>query len=322
MVDVARRISQKFEGPINQFIESGVQAVSDAVSGPFSIMAALYIVIFGMMVTMGYVRSPIFDFIVTAFKITFIAFLLKGAGGYNEYVTEIFFDGIPNGIGAALAGVGGGGIDPAALQDGSPFDQLIVEGGKMMEEINQGAGSLDIGQKIFAYLAMVVVGIAAILMFAVVIYAKIALALIIAIGPIFIALALFDATRSFTSSWVSALANFVVLQILIYAFLALLVAFLQNYIAAPASGGAAITKGLTVTSLMVLAFYVTSQLPGVASALAGSGFAIGQGIIGKLAGAAATGTRVGARGVGAPARAGRAVAAKLQSGRSNNIQKR
>lgn len=322
MANAAQKIAEEFEVPITQFIENGVQAVSDAVAQPFGIAAALYIVIYGLMVTMGYVRSPIYDFIVNAFKISFIAFLLKGAGGYNEYVAQIFFTEVPDSIGAVLVAAGGGSVSPVSLQSGAPFDQLITEGSKLMAEINAGAGNFDVGQKIFAYFVMIVIGAAAVLMFAVVIYAKIALALIIAIGPVFIALALFDATRSFTSSWVSGLMNFTILQILIYAFLSLLVSFLQGYVSDPSEGVDAMAKGLSITSLMVLAFYVTSQLPGVASALAGSGFAIGQGMIVKLAGAASAGVRGGVQASGAAARGGQWVANRVASMRSNTVSKR
>lgn len=322
MANVARRIAEEFETPITNFIENGVQFISDAVAGPFALAATLYIVIFGLMVTMGYVRSPLFDFIVNAFKLTFIVFLLKGADGYSEFVTKIFFEGAPNGIGAALVAAGGGGVSPTSLQSGAPFDQLINEGTNLMIEINKASGSLDVGQKVFAFAVMIVIGAAAVLMFAVVIYAKIALALIIAIGPIFIALALFNATRSFTSSWVSALVNFTVLQILIYAFLSLLVSFLQSYVSDPGGGADAVAKGISITSLMVLAIYITSQLPGVASALAGSGFAIGQGMIGKLAGTASAGVRGSMQASGAAARGGQWVANRVASIRSNTVSKR
>ena len=316
-----RDISDQFETPILAFVDNGVQAVSDAVSGPFAAAAALYIVIFGLMITMGYVRSPIFDFIINAFKITFIVFLLKGAAGYTEFVTNIFFTELPDKLGSLLTAAGGSSINPEDLASGAPFDNIVDQGFKIWGEINGQAGSFDVGKKIFAYVILGLIAVVSVLMYAVVLYAKIALALIIAIGPIFIALALFDATRSFTQSWVGSLVNFVVLQVLVYALLGLLISFLNTLITST-SGDDPVGRGVNVLILCVLSLFVTSQLPGVASALAGSGFAIGQGLVGRMAGAATSAARGVGRGTSAAYRGGRSIAARIQSARSNNISKR
>src|SRR6478609_7437411 len=55
-----------------------------------------------------------------------------------------------------------------------------------------------------------------------ILYAKIGLAIVIALGPVFIALMLFEATRPFGADWTRQVANFVVLQVLVVALVGLM----------------------------------------------------------------------------------------------------
>src|SRR3546814_1343953 len=54
-------------------------------------------------------------------------------------------------------------------------------------------------------------GLSAAVGFAITIFAKVALAIIIALGPIFIALALFEPTRRFFHGWLGQVFNYIVL---------------------------------------------------------------------------------------------------------------
>src|SRR3546814_12601313 len=60
-------------------------------------------------------------------------------------------------------------------------------------------------------------GLSAAIGFAITIFAKVALAIIIALGPIFIALALFEPTRRFFHGWLGQTINYIVLLAVIIA---------------------------------------------------------------------------------------------------------
>lgn len=59
-------------------------------------------------------------------------------------------------------------------------------------------------------------------------YARLALAIVLAIGPIFIALAMFQSTRRFTEAWIGQLVNFVILQVLVAAVGSLLISCIDS----------------------------------------------------------------------------------------------
>lgn len=303
---IATDVATAFEAPIIGFIKNGVESVGNAVAGPLALAAALYIVIMGFMITMGYVRSPVWDFIVSAIKIVFIVALVTNASEFSTYVTEIFFEDIPNGIGAALIAAGGGPLSADEIASGAPFDAIIAQGFELGSRITEGASITNFAMKALGVVTMFVVAIIAILMFAIVIYAKIALALVLSLGPLFISFALFNVTRSFTSSWVSALMNFTILQVLVYALLGLLLNIIQNTVTTTSTGGSATSEAGVLIAVMAMAFFVAKLIPGIAASLAGAGFTVGSqafaaGVNAVSSGSRAMGQKLTGR-AGAPGR--------------------
>jgi len=59
---------------------------------------------------------------------------------------------------------------------------------------------------------LVIAGFGAVVAYTVSLYAKVALATVLAVGPVLIALALFNSTKRFTESWLGQVVNYVVLQ--------------------------------------------------------------------------------------------------------------
>ena len=116
------------------------------------------------------------------------------------------------------------------------------------------------------------------LQFAIMIYAKIGLAIVIALGPVFIALMLFEATRPFGSAWTRQVANFVILHVLVVALVGLMLTIVQGFVekygANATSGGQLIVGAVAISAILGLAAHIALQLPEIASELAGGGAAL------------------------------------------------
>ncbi|PSH70133.1 hypothetical protein CU102_03270 [Phyllobacterium brassicacearum] len=271
---------EKFTDPLDRFMTDGVTSLAAAVKGPLYAGATLYIVIFGIFILLGYVRAPISDFIGNVLKITIVVTLATKVGDYNYYVKDLFFTHLPEGISNAIGKVASGDTSATSVSNGKAFDdvtdQLIAFSTAVYSQWDW-----DNWYPLLAA-AIVLLGlipIAALL--AVVLLAKVGLTLILVLGPVFIPLFLFRPTQSFTSAWISALVNFVALQVLSITFITLMLNITTGFIddAQTLEGGAQAAAALSIFLIFVLALILAVYLPTISAHLAGGGFQIGSSLI-------------------------------------------
>jgi len=118
--------------------------------------------------------------------------------------------------------------------------------------------------------------------FSITIFAKIALAIIIALGPIFIALALFEPTRRFFHGWLGQVFNYIILMGVIIA-ITTLISDLGSIAIAAAESKADVTIGAVLFAVyLFLGTIFFFQAPAIATGIAG-GAAAG---VGAFAGTA------------------------------------
>jgi type IV secretion system protein VirB6 len=98
-----------------------------------------------------------------------------------------------------------------------------------------------------------------------------ALAILLALGPMFIVLLLFDGTRRLFDAWIAQLANYALMTILTVMAAALLLQIVQSYATQTAARGAAIltVDALDMVLVSVLVFLFMRQVMPIASSLAG-----------------------------------------------------
>lgn len=301
-IQVFDEFLREFEQPLTRFVSESVTNLTSAVSGPLRVGLMLYIVLYGIAIIRGGVREPVMDFAWRSVRLVAIVMLATNAGTFQQYVTDLFTDALPREIGNAIAGSG------LNMKSGQPFDQLLNKGIEVATKIYDQAGLTNIAPALVAAILMVFTAAAGFLQFAIMLYAKVGMALVIALGPIFVALALFEATRPFAEAWTRQLANFVVLQVLVIALVGLMlttvVHFVDKYGANAATGGQLIVGAVAISAILGLAAYVALQLPEIAGALAGGGASLaGRAMSRSLTAAALTGATAAAAGAFAGSRA-------------------
>jgi type IV secretion system protein VirB6 len=197
-------------------------------------------------------------------KLAVILMLVRNAAEYQIYVADLFFESLPREISQAL--------NVGATPTASTFDALLDKGQKSAREVWARAywpvdivtglgGMLVIG----ASFAVAAIG------YIVSLYARLALAIVLAIGPIFIALAMFQATRRFTEAWLGQLVNFVILQVLVVAIGSLLIDTIDSIFLAIEAYSDVLMRPIALCAICLAALYVFYQLPAIASALAAGG---------------------------------------------------
>jgi type IV secretion system protein VirB6 len=296
-INVFDSFLREFEQPITAFVSTSVSNLASYIDGPLRTAVMLYVILYGFAVMRGAISEPIMEFAWRAMRIVVVVLLATNSSTFQQYVTSLFFDSLPKEIGNALAGAG------LNTNSGAPFDQLLSKGIDVANKIYKQAGLTNIAPALIAAILLVFVAVGAFLQFAILLYAKIGLGVVIALGPIFIALALFEATRPFTEAWLRQVANFVILLVLVVALVGLMLTtvsgFIDKFGTNAGTAGELVVAAVAISAVLGLSGYIALQLPIIAGGLAGGGASLASRLVTSPlianATAAAGGAYAGAR---------------------------
>ena len=225
--------------------------------------ATLYVMAWGYLHLTGKVAEP---FESGLKRIALIALVL-GAGLrlwlYNTVIVDTFYTG-PSQLAAAMVGAGDpvGTIDAIWNSAGAVADALFDKGG-----IASGA----IGFHIAGYLVYLLIGALCVYAMFLIAFSSIALAILLALGPLFIGMLFFQATRRLFSAWIAQLTNYGLITVLTVMVAALLLQVVQTFATQTAAlGGDLVTvDALNMVLVAVLVFLILRQVMPIAAGLAG-----------------------------------------------------
>ncbi|MET4690701.1 type IV secretion system protein [Sinorhizobium fredii] len=304
MYQVFAFVDGQFKAPLEDFIASGTSNIASWVTGPLTAALTLYVVLYGFLVIRGSVSEPIMDFAFRAMRLAIILVLVRNAGDYQTYVSSVFFEILPREISQAL--------NLGAAPSASTFDGLLDKGQECAKEIwARASWPVDIVTGIGGMLVIAASFVVAAIGYVVSLYARLALAIVLSIGPIFIALAMFRPTRRFTEAWIGQLANFVILQVLVVAIGSLLLTCIDTTFTAIETYSDLLMRPTALCAICLAALYVFYQLPGLASALAAGGASLTYGYGAARDAEASTIARLVSRSARAAGRGVRATGRKL-----------
>jgi type IV secretion system protein VirB6 len=248
------------DGKLDAFLHDRASDMIAEVSGPMRAALVLYVMLYGFAILRGAISEPIVDFAVRSLKLAFI-YMLATTVAYSTWVTDPLFHTLPDALTQAISG--------AATPDvGSAFDQFFGRAAYLGEKIAGSATPLDWAPLIMSGAVFIVGAIAAALGFGIVLIAKVALALLVALGPIFIACALFDASRRFFFGWLSQAVNYLILLALIITIFQLILSLVGDQWAA-IDGQDPMSGGLLFLAVAILGAIFFLQTPAIAAGIAG-----------------------------------------------------
>jgi len=250
------------------FVFSQIAAVAAALTPAVVTLATIYVMFWGYLQLTGKIQEPLLEGTKRIFIIAGILFFTLQLAANVGPITSVFFNS-PQ----ALAGVITGAPQPVAA-----VDALWLDGNDVAERLfAQGSVWSGAGWGLFIAGALVylLVGLTCVYTAFLMAMSLVAIAVILALGPLFIAMLFFDATKRFFEAWIAQLANYGLIIILVALVAALLLTFFQ----AAATTAVAMGTGITVAAAIrlcivsVLVFLVMSQVPSIAAGLA-SGIAL------------------------------------------------
>jgi type IV secretion system protein VirB6 len=230
-------------------------------------LATVYVMVWGYLQLTGKVEEP---FITGVKRIITLVVILGGALDlwlYHDLIIDTFFNA-PGAVAAAMIGT----YDSVTI-----VDQVLFTGGDAANLLIQKGGVFqgDFSYYIAGVVVYIVVGITAVYAMFLLTLSKIALSVLLALGPLFIALLFFDTTKRFFESWIAQMANYAFITILIVMVSALMMGVVTAAAqqAAAQGGGIGIADAARVCIAAGLTFLVMRQVMPMAAGLA-SGLAL------------------------------------------------
>ena len=247
--------------------------VITAITPVVTTLLLIYITLWGWMVITGKGGEIVTDGFNRIIKITIIVTLAINLGYYNVFVVDLLSN-LPDRL-AELATTTPSAISTANFLD-STLDDIWAIGNVFMEKAkaNSTLGFIaDIPLTLTAlalwFFGGLLTAFAAFLM----VLSKMALSVLLAFGPIFILLTLFESTKRFFDTWFGQCINFIVIVMLVGGILRLIVNILNsyttNYLAVVNTANAEVTGALPAVILSGIALLVLRQVMPIASALGG-----------------------------------------------------
>ncbi|MDX3804933.1 MAG: type IV secretion system protein [Bosea sp. (in: a-proteobacteria)] len=289
------------------YVSSAYQALASAATsgggtGVAGLLLTLYVIFWGVGIWQGTATGGPADHAFRLFRAFLIYAMATSWGDFQTFAYNAMNNG-PSAIGNALLNV-----VTTANNTGTAANLNSVNGvqsalqnmwnttNSATEAFLQNAGITNWGPYIFAAVFYVVMALLIGFAIFLIILSKMFMWLLLALAPIFIILLLFGATTRFFGGWMSALVQYFVVQVLVYAFLAFYVSLIQQSI--DTLNGVANSKSATwatigpVVLMAIIGVLLLSQINNVAAAIAG-GVPIFAPRIGSVI-ATATGFRLGA----------------------------
>ncbi len=271
--DLFTSLFQRIDSVTATFVTDISSKAIVAVTPVVTVGLTLAFIVYGFLVIRGAVEMPVTEFIGRAVRIAIIVSVAAAGGLYQTQIAEAITT-VADDLALVLVTDPGASRDAGALIDtaaGNGFDKAgdaYEKGGFFVED--------GFAYYTFAVIILLATGILAAIGGAFIIIAKIALAVLAGLGPLFIFAMLFQPTYRFFELWVAQVVNYGLLVVLFAMVFGLIMSIYGDYIADLrfdgeqsvyyAIGGAVI---LSVASIVLLL-----QLPSIASGLAG-GVALG-----------------------------------------------
>ncbi|MER9058319.1 type IV secretion system protein [Mesorhizobium sp. M0910] len=283
----------------NNYVSQAYQNLASALTGGGQVgvaglMLTLYVIFWAISIWQGTSTGSGKEMIWRLFRAFVIYALATSWGDFQTYAYS-FANGTPSAIGNSLltsvsanvtgtsAGLNSVNSVQTALQN--IWDSLANSTSAFIKSL----GVLNFGGYVLAAIILVVgallIGYAIFL----IILSKIFLWLLLALAPVFIILMLFGYTTRFFAGWITAIVQYICVQILVYAFCAFFISITQTYFDAVNRSNGAATTTLSEAAPLILICLVgvllLSQITNVAASLAG-GIGIGTPSFGRFYGGA------------------------------------
>ncbi len=260
------------DAAVGTFVFDAWNAFNAVANDWITAMMILFVTVMGYLILIGRLNLALSDLFPRVFKLGFIYVLITNVGLLITLVFRLFTD-VPESVATALLVTAGGDSDGINASVGLIYDRGLQSAALLW---NNG-GLTNVGPILLAgvvwLVTLLTVGYVTFLLM----LAKLAVAVLLALAPFFIVLYLFDATRPIFEGWVRQTLSFALIPVFTYSMLLLIISILDTasapLINAATAGTASLTQIAPFALVMAAAFLLSQQIMGWAAGVAG-GFSL------------------------------------------------
>ena len=250
-------------GQLATYIGDNTARLATALEPAVVTLATVYVMAWGYLHLTGKIEEPV----LAGLKRILVLAAILGIGLhlwlYNTVIVDTFYHAP-----AELASAVVGSADPVSI-----IDTIWESGGAVAGSLWDKAGVMsgNLGFGFGAILVWCLMGMLCVYAMFLIALSSIALALLLALGPLFIAMLFFDATKRYFAAWIAQLVNYALISVLTVMVAALLLQVVQSYANQTAARGAAIltVDALNMVLIAMVVLLVLRQVMPIASSLAG-----------------------------------------------------
>lgn len=255
--------SSWLDSQLATYISDNTARLSTALAPATVTLGTLYVMLWGYLLLTGRIEEPFREGLRRIVLLAVVLGVTLQLWLYNAVIVDTFYTAP-----AQLATVVTGAASPVTTVD-SIWQAGGAVGGQLWSRGNFFSGNW--GPFIAGTLVWIIVGLLCCYVMFLLALSKIALAVLLALGPLFICLRLFEGSRRFFDAWLMQLANYGLITLLTVLVGALLLQLLQSYAAQTAARGSTLQTVDTLDMLLasVIVLLILRQVMPIAASLAG-----------------------------------------------------
>ena len=250
-------------GQLASYIGTNTAVIAATLEPAIVTLATIYVMVWGYLQLTGRLDEPLTEGVRRFVTLAVVLGMALHLWLYNSLIVDTFYRA-PAGLAAAVIG----SADPVAT-----LDEIWSRGGAVADFLwnNGGVFSGDFGYYVAGAVVWTLMGLLCVYTMFLIALSSIALAVLLALGPLFLAFLFFDSTRRLFEAWLAQLANYALITVLTVLLAALLLQVVESYAEQTAARGAAITTvdALDMVLIAVLVFLLMRQVMPIAAGLAG-----------------------------------------------------
>lgn len=192
-------IFQYVDTAVTNYVTDGAANAAGALAGVGQTLLIIYVMLWGWSMMRGLIQEPVMDGVWRLVKVSAIFGLATSSALYASYVSNFLYDWP-----TAFAGVMQGG---AVQNSAQLLDQMLDKGNTLGSQAWEKASWSNMGAYFLSIIIYAVTWIVTAITGFIIIMAKYALAILLAVGPVFILAMMFEPTRQWFDKWLGSVVT-------------------------------------------------------------------------------------------------------------------